>query len=74
MKPYTLTELQDLRPGDIFRLAAGDGRKLIKSPADPFRKNKKIFLYATHEGELIPVALRKKTKVIFIKRSKQLVL
>jgi len=68
-----MTTINELSIGDIFRLTTGIER-YIKTTIEPVKECKKILFYVRPEKGVIPKAIRNKTEVIFIRKSKNIVI
>lgn len=73
MTKNTITTIELLKIGDIFQVV-GSSQQLIKTTIQPAKVCKKLLFYAKPVDGIIPKAIRNKTEVIFIKKSKAIII
>ena len=77
MKQNTITTIDKLKPGDKFQLEKDyqAGPVFTKIAADPIVRRKHTHSYfAVRDSRIIPESIPKKTAIIYIGKSKKLIL
>lgn len=73
MTKNTITSIEDLKPGDIFKLTTSE-ELFVKTTLQPVRKFRKLVFEVKPLAALIPKDILNKTSVIFISKSKSIVI